>query len=246
VVTYNVHQCLGRDGKFSPARVARMIARCNPDVLALQELDAVDSRANQIELVGELNRLLQTEFHGYPTIDDEMNVPHEFFGEAILSRYPLKLVRAAALPRLNSKRRAKAGPRGASWVTLDFAGHKIQILNAHLSHNRRERQLQVETLLGPDWLAHPDCDGSVIVCGNFKPPRKSRTQKLLGHDLINAQKTVGIHRPRRTWTGRGPLVLTERVFVSGPLQVLKASVSRSELSRLASDHFPLLVEVRVL
>ena len=44
VMTYNVHSCLGMDGKLSPARIARVIAQCNPDVVALQELDVRRAR----------------------------------------------------------------------------------------------------------------------------------------------------------------------------------------------------------
>ena len=39
VMTYNVHSCVGIDGRLSPRRVARVIARYQPDVVALQEVD---------------------------------------------------------------------------------------------------------------------------------------------------------------------------------------------------------------
>src|SRR5690606_25634562 len=39
VMTYNVHSCIGMDGKLDPERIARVIARARPDVVALQELD---------------------------------------------------------------------------------------------------------------------------------------------------------------------------------------------------------------
>jgi len=40
VMTYNVHSCIGMDGKISPLRIAEVIDRYHPDVIALQELDA--------------------------------------------------------------------------------------------------------------------------------------------------------------------------------------------------------------
>jgi endonuclease/exonuclease/phosphatase family metal-dependent hydrolase len=39
ILTYNVHRCLGTDGRLSPARIADVIAAYEPDVVALQELD---------------------------------------------------------------------------------------------------------------------------------------------------------------------------------------------------------------
>src|SRR5690606_32470965 len=37
VMTYNVHRCIGVDGKLSPERIARVIARHSPDIVVLQE-----------------------------------------------------------------------------------------------------------------------------------------------------------------------------------------------------------------
>src|SRR5690606_38620944 len=41
IVTYNVHSCVGLDGRLSPARIARVLARCDADVIAIQELDVL-------------------------------------------------------------------------------------------------------------------------------------------------------------------------------------------------------------
>ncbi len=37
VATYNVHACVGRDGRHDPERVARVIGELDADVVALQE-----------------------------------------------------------------------------------------------------------------------------------------------------------------------------------------------------------------
>jgi hypothetical protein len=39
MMSYNVHGCKGMDGRVSTDRIARVIARYNPDIVALQELD---------------------------------------------------------------------------------------------------------------------------------------------------------------------------------------------------------------
>ena len=44
VMTYNVHSCVGMDGKLDAERIARVIARARPDVVALQELDVGRAR----------------------------------------------------------------------------------------------------------------------------------------------------------------------------------------------------------
>ena len=40
VLTWNVHGCVGRDGVCDPARVARVLEAAQPDICALQEIDA--------------------------------------------------------------------------------------------------------------------------------------------------------------------------------------------------------------
>ena len=37
VATYNVHSCIGGDGRHDPERVATVIAELNADIVALQE-----------------------------------------------------------------------------------------------------------------------------------------------------------------------------------------------------------------
>jgi len=49
VMTYNVHSCIGMDGQISPLRIAEVIGRYRPDVVALQELDAGLTRTDRID-----------------------------------------------------------------------------------------------------------------------------------------------------------------------------------------------------
>ncbi|MFM2281827.1 MAG: hypothetical protein RLZZ444_4058, partial [Pseudomonadota bacterium] len=39
VASYNVHKCVGNDGRFDPERILRVIREIDPDVIALQEAD---------------------------------------------------------------------------------------------------------------------------------------------------------------------------------------------------------------
>ena len=44
-MTYNVRRCLGLDGRLWPERIAETIVECDPDVIALQELDVGRARS---------------------------------------------------------------------------------------------------------------------------------------------------------------------------------------------------------
>ncbi|MDT8264805.1 EEP domain-containing protein, partial [Roseomonas sp. DSM 102946] len=39
VASYNVHKCVGRDGRFDPQRIAAVIGEMDADLVAIQEAD---------------------------------------------------------------------------------------------------------------------------------------------------------------------------------------------------------------
>src|SRR6201986_4837558 len=49
IMTYNIHRCVGTDGKLSPARIADVIATCEADIVALQEVDVGRSRTGYVD-----------------------------------------------------------------------------------------------------------------------------------------------------------------------------------------------------
>jgi endonuclease/exonuclease/phosphatase family metal-dependent hydrolase len=240
LMTYNVHGCRGMDGKFAPQRIARVIARERPDVVCLQELDQERTRSGGVDQVKVIAERLQADyrFHAVAEVDDGA------FGNAILSSHELRVVKAGALP---SAARVKdvlnLENRGVLWVTLRLDGGDIQILNTHLSILDRERRIQTEALLGPDWLAHPDCRDPVILCGDFNASPDSHAVRRLEARLHNVLGPERKERSLRTWSGRMPLRRIDHVLVSGEIEPAGAHVPRNRLSRVASDHLPLIVDL---
>ena len=49
ILTYNVHRCLGIDGVLDPGRIAAVIAACQPDIVALQEVDGGRLRTGGVD-----------------------------------------------------------------------------------------------------------------------------------------------------------------------------------------------------
>ena len=50
-------------------------------------------------------------------------------------------------------------------------------------------------------------------------------------------------RPRRTWPALLPLFRLDHVFVSGDLEVQSFEVPSDNLTRVASDHLPVVVDL---
>jgi endonuclease/exonuclease/phosphatase family metal-dependent hydrolase len=239
VMTYNVHSCIGMDGKLSPERIARVIARYAPDIVALQELDVGKSRTGSKDQAHLIASYLEMDYHFHPA----MHVEEERYGDAILTHLPMRLVKAGLLPGLPAKPRLE--PRGALWVAIDVHGSELQVMNTHLGLLPRERKQQVEALLGRDWLAHPDCQGSVVLCGDFNAMPSSPVCKSLRKRLDDAQVELDSHRPRSTFFGRFPTARIDHVFVDSTIEVTDIEVPATELVRVASDHLPLIIEIRL-
>ena len=239
IMTYNVHSCIGMDGKLSPERIARVIARCAPDVVALQELDVGRARTEGMDQAHIIAQCLEMDFHFHPA----MHIEEERYGDAILTHLPMRLVKTGTLPGLPAKPLLE--PRGVLWVEIELDGKVVQILNTHLGLLARERRVQAEALLGPDWLGHPACSGSVALCGDFNALPSSQVCRRLRTRLNDAQIELESHRPRSTFFGRFPTVRIDHVFVDSSLMVADIEVPDSELVRVASDHLPLIVEFRL-
>ncbi|MFA7388599.1 MAG: endonuclease/exonuclease/phosphatase family protein, partial [Thiohalobacteraceae bacterium] len=239
IMTYNVHSCVGMDGKLDAERVARVIARAKPDVVALQELDVGRLRSQSMDQAHLIARYLEMDFHFHPAL----HLEEERYGDAILTHLPLRLVKAGALPGLADKPRLE--PRGVLWVAIDLHGTEVQVINTHLGLYPRERLAQVEALLGADWLAHPDCRDPVILCGDFNAMPSSPVCRHFGRRLRDAQIVAPGHRPKATFSSRFPSLRIDHIFIGAGIEVSGIQIPRSQLARIASDHLPLLAELRI-
>ncbi len=238
VMTYNVHRCTGMDGTHSPERVARVIAQYRPDVIALQELDAHRSRTGGVDQAHIIATYLQMEWQFHPAI----RLEEELYGDAVLTHLPMRLVRAGNLP---GQKAPRLEPRGALWVAISVAGREIQVINTHLGLTPRERRLQVDTLLGPQWLGHPDCRPPTIFCGDLNAVPSSAACRDLRRRLKDVQADLAGLRPSKTFFGRYPAARIDHIFVDPDIEVTNVEVPRTNLTRVASDHLPLIVDLRI-
>ncbi|MFW6303017.1 MAG: alkaline phosphatase family protein, partial [Candidatus Sumerlaeota bacterium] len=69
VMTYNVHSCIGMDGKISTRRIARVIAQSGADIIALQELDCHRFRTAGEDQALKIARYLNMEHHFHPILE---------------------------------------------------------------------------------------------------------------------------------------------------------------------------------
>lgn len=242
LLTYNVRHCRGTDGRVAPERVARVIAALSPDIIALQEVDVGRKRTGGRDQAEEIARLTGMFSHFHPAL----HVEEERYGDALLTHLPSRLRRAGPLPGL--MRRPGLEPRGALWVEVSLGAAAIQVLTTHFGLLGAERIAQAEALLGPDWLGDPACRAPTVLLGDFNATGWSRSYRRLSARLTDARRLTGERRWRRggaSFPSRFPLLRIDHVFVSERVAVERVTVVDTPLAREASDHLPVLAEIRI-
>lgn len=239
LLTYNVHRCIGLDRRHAPDRIARVIAQFNPHLVALQELEDRNPRTGHVHQAQVISDILRTDFHYHPA-RQRGDVK---FGNAIFSRLPMRMIRSALLPRLSM---LPVQSRGAVWVSIAIGDQELQIINTHLGLLPQERILQAGSLVGRDWLSHPECRGQPrILCGDFNATGASRVYRLFRDSLRDVQGEPG-GRPEPTWPSFFPVFRYDHVFVDPHIRVCRVMVPRTSLTALASDHLPLVLDFQIL
>src|SRR5688572_30013769 len=79
VASYNIHKCVGTDGRFDPTRIAAVIAELDADVVAIQE---ADKRFGRRQGLLDLAALEGTGLRLVPT--SEASDGHGWHGNALL------------------------------------------------------------------------------------------------------------------------------------------------------------------
>ncbi len=239
IVTYNVHRCVGNDRRLDVARIAQVLANLEPDIVALQELDVGRKRTGGVDQAHEIAQRLDMACHFHAAL----RVEEEQYGDAILTCFPERLVKAGPLPGYDPIPALE--PRGALWVEVEIAGIPVQIINTHLGLVPREQQIQARRLAGPDWLGHPDCRGPTILLGDFNATATSVVYRTFVSHLSAARRLVKPSTPTATFPSPLPVLRIDHLFVSPEIAVRDVSTPFAPINRVASDHLPLVMDFEV-
>lgn len=238
VMTYNIHSCRGLDGKIRPERVARVINHFDPDIVAVQEIDAHRARSgghDQAQVIADHLRMT----HVFQAMFEEKK---ERYGIAIFARYPFKIVKAAHLTGAEPRRLREA--RGAIWVQLEFEGRRpFHFINTHFGLGNDEKRRQANELLGTNWLGSIPDSEPVILCGDFNSGPRSAVFRRFQARFRDVQLAAADHKPRATFSSVKPFLRIDHVFVSGHFAVGRVELPDTPTAAMASDHLPLCVEL---
>lgn len=221
VVSWNVHSCVGHDGRCDPERVAAALCALDADVIALQEVD-VGYRHGRDQLAA-LARATGTVPIPGPTIVRGDGS----YGNGVLTRLPVLEAKGVDLTCGGPE------PRGALEVRLDTPHGPLVVVDTHLGLLAAERARQVARLVP---LVDRDPDVPLVLAGDLNEWRPwSRT--LAAFDL-----RLGPAPRPRTFPACLPVLPLDRVWArpAGSLLEVRAVAEAAA----ASDHLPLVARVR--
>ncbi len=226
IASYNIHKCVGTDGRFMPERIADVVAELDTDVVALQEAD---------ERLGKRNGLLDLEAlrkhtNLVPLHRPDNDYSHGWHGNLILAREGIvKGCRQIRLPGVE--------PRGAVIVDLELKGATIRIIAAHFGLLRRSRSQQASTLLdAARSVLHP-----TVLLGDLNEWRVGNRSSLL--ELL--PHFGPLHAVLPSFPSRYPLLALDRILARPANVISSIEVHNSELSRIASDHLPIKAKLNL-
>ena len=241
IMTYNIHRSIGMDGKISPERIARVIGRHHPDIVALQEVDfrTLPSKAvNQAHIIAENLQMNIV----YRTLSPKNGQPH--YGNAVLCRYPVRLIQAEIFPDFT--RYSGVRPGNALWCLIPLKDERnLQVFNIHLSASRYQRKKEAEILSGDDWIRNPLCTGPVIVAGDFNATNLSKPCRSFRRILQDAQSGIEESQGFGQWLRKFFPGTIDHVFVNSCLKTIRIKVSKTDIDQIASDHLPLFADVTI-
>ena len=221
VMTWNIHGAIGRNPRFDLERVAALIKRADPDIIALQE---VDSRrcAGDADTFTRLHELLGVHGIGAKSI---MGADGDY-GQLLISRWPIA---HSAVHDISYPERE---PRCAIEAEIDTPAGPLRLVATHLGLSTRERRSQARRLL--------DIAGrlsvTTLVIGDFNDWFwVGSVQTALAREFPGRTR----HRTFPSWW---PALRLDRVYCRPARALVKSRIERD--SHHVSDHIAVIAEIR--
>jgi endonuclease/exonuclease/phosphatase family metal-dependent hydrolase len=219
VATYNVHRCIGTDGRCDAYRVSSVIQELGAAIIGLQEI--ASGVGGQLEQIAEHTGMSAVAGPLLPFGDHQI-------GNALLTRYPLGESRVVTLDVVGRE------PRAALDVDVRIDEDPWRVLVTHFGLRGRERRQQATRLLRA--IEARPAVRRTLVLGDVN-------EWLRGARSLRRLRAAFGGRSVLSFPARWPLLALDQILVQPAGALGRVWAHRSPLSRVASDHLPVVATV---
>jgi endonuclease/exonuclease/phosphatase family metal-dependent hydrolase len=243
VLCYNIHRAIGLDRRFRPDRIVEILAYHAPDIALLQEVDEGVPRSRRLDLALEIKEALD-----YPhlAVGHNVRLRRGRYGNATLSRFPI--LRERNIDLTIGVRKHRGCQHAVLRVDRPHGRPlELDVFNLHLGLSARERMRQVGLLARSSELSALPNARPCVVGGDFNDWRNligPIFTEILGFRCAT-ERSAGRRTAIRTFPSFSPTGGLDRIYCRGPLRVVGARPCRLRVSRVASDHLPVIVELEI-
>ena len=230
IATYNIHRCRGMDRRVVPGRIIEVLREIDADVIALQEvIGAGPVGAGQAEEIGAALGM------GW-VMNCVRTLRHHQFGNVVLSRYPIVQHSQYDLSWRTCE------PRNCQRADLQIDGQILHVYNVHLGTAVLERRYQAGRLAS--FVHDRRVTGPKVLLGDFNEWMKGLATKTLSALFESVDISHHLKR-RRTYPGLFPVVHLDHIYYEGAVEVTGVEMPRTRKALMASDHLPLVANLRI-
>lgn len=238
ILCYNIHYGQGTDGRYDLERLAAVINKVKPDLVALQEVDVGVRRSGRVHQARRLGELTNMAVRFGPTQHYEGGL----YGNAVLTRLPILDVVIHPLPYTEATPQLVTYPRGAIAVTVRGPhGKPLRFISTHFQHNVAEDRLAQAKAINKLFASNGDRgDLPTILAGDMNAVPDSDPIKELLKEWTNA----GDEAASPTAPSGKPTSRIDYIFYR-PDSTFRLSHAEVVAEALASDHRPVLAVLEI-
>jgi endonuclease/exonuclease/phosphatase family metal-dependent hydrolase len=218
------------DRRTRPDRTAAVLRDIGADIIALQEVVGAGPRGNShIEQIGAALGM------GWVMAPVRLLRGHQF-GNAVLSRFPITHHVQHDLSWKTCE------PRSVQRADIEVGDRMLHVYNVHLGTALLERRHQAQRLAAI--VAARQVGGTKLLLGDFNEWMRGLTTSLLSSRLKSVDLSEFLTR-KRTYPGFFPILHLDHIYYAGEIDVNGIELPRTRLSLVASDHLPLVADLRI-
>jgi endonuclease/exonuclease/phosphatase family metal-dependent hydrolase len=223
VATWNIHGCVGSDGRHDIERIGEVIKRIAPDVAAFQEVDTRRKSEQQTDTYGYLRS--QVGLHGHEAWS--ISGADGDYGQMLASRFKLdkRKVYDISIPGREKRKVMEACVRLPT-------GAVVRVISTHLGVRRAERRRQAVLLRE---IVDSDLSTPMMLLGDLNEWSRRGAAWSLFSGIFDD------YTAHASFPARFPVLALDRILVRPGGTVVRSWIDRQAYP--SSDHLPVVADL---